>query len=61
MMTISDQEIIQNLDARFTALEIMMIEYMEKNPKHSDDWIEARLRKLEADTKFLMEEIGKLK
>ena len=55
------EEIMQNIIGRCDDLEKTMIDYMEKNPKHSDDWIEARLRKLEDDTKFLLEEIGKLK
>ena len=40
-----------NLDARCTAIEHELIDYMEKNPKGNDQWTEARLTALETKVK----------
>jgi len=40
-------EKIGNLEARQHSLEVEFIDYIERNPKGSDQWIEARLRALE--------------
>lgn len=46
-----------NIDARITALENEFISYVESEPKSSDQWMEARLRALEAQVKQLMERL----
>ena len=50
-----DEIRFMNIDARITALENEFINYTESEPKSSDQWMEARLRALEAQVKHLME------
>lgn len=49
------QERISNVEAHCIAIERDMADYMEKNPKHSEQWLEARIRQLEAQVKELMD------
>jgi len=49
------QERIDNVEAHCIALERDMVEYMDKNPKGTDQWMEARIRRLEAQIKELMD------
>lgn len=44
-----------NIESSIIALRVDMIEYMEKNPKHNDRWLEARLRALEHQIKHISE------
>ena len=46
METLHDERLL-NIEAAIKSVQIDFQAYCEKNPKHSDDWIEARLRALE--------------
>ncbi len=47
------QEKTENVLGRCAALEAMMVDYMEANPKVDDQWTEERLRALEMKVKGL--------
>lgn len=49
------QERIENIEAHCASIEKDMTEYMEKNPKGNDQWLEARVRLLEEQVKELRE------
>lgn len=49
------QEQIENVSDHCTSLEKTMTEYMEKNPKGTDEWLEARIRRLEEQVKELQD------
>ena len=53
MNEIELEERLFNIEDGVIALRKEMIEYMEKNPKCEDQWIEMRLRALEHQIKCL--------
>ena len=44
-----------NIEARQTALELELVDYMEQNPKVDESWTEERLRALESGIRTLRE------
>lgn len=48
------QERIDNVEAHCVSIEKDMAEYMERNPKGTDQWLEERVRALEEQVKILI-------
>lgn len=49
------QERIENISNHCASLEKEMMDYMEKSPKGTDQWLEARVRRLEEQVKELQD------
>lgn len=47
------QERIKNVEAHCMSIEKDLCEYKENNPKGNDQWLEARVRRLEEQVKEL--------
>ena len=58
MNAIELEERLLNIEARIRDIFLVLVEYMETNPKADDQWVEARLRALEGHVKELRNRAG---